>query len=103
AVEAGRLTWMSTVASGAATMKMMSSTSITSMNGVTLISWTSSSVSSPWSRRTLMAALLHTLWTSLGGGQRRGSPRGRRGRGGNTFEVAAHQPQYLGGGVSQQR
>ena len=31
----------STVASGAATMKMMSSTSITSMNGVTLISWAS--------------------------------------------------------------
>src|SRR5690606_2538689 len=30
---------MSTVASGAATMKMISSTSITSMNGVTLISW----------------------------------------------------------------
>jgi hypothetical protein len=38
AVDAGRLTAMSTVASGAATMKMMSSTSITSMNGVTLIS-----------------------------------------------------------------
>ena len=35
---------MSTVASGAATMKMMSSTSITSMNGVTLISCTSASV-----------------------------------------------------------
>jgi len=38
---------MSTVASGAATMKMISSTSITSMNGVTLISCISSSVSSP--------------------------------------------------------
>ncbi len=38
AVEAGRSTLMSTVARGAATMKMISSTSITSMNGVTLIS-----------------------------------------------------------------
>ena len=35
---AGRLTPRSTVASGAATMKMIRSTSITSMNGVTLIS-----------------------------------------------------------------
>ena len=35
-------------------MKMMSSTRITSMNGVTLISWTSLSWSSPWSRRTAM-------------------------------------------------
>src|SRR5262249_16088665 len=47
AVDAGRLTRMSTVASGAATMKIISSTNITSMNGVTLISCTSSSVSSP--------------------------------------------------------
>jgi hypothetical protein len=38
---------MSTVASGAATMKMISNTNITSMNGVTLISCTSSSASSP--------------------------------------------------------
>src|SRR5579864_981220 len=44
AVLAGRLTPMSTVASGAATMKMISSTRITSMNGVTLIScWISRS------------------------------------------------------------
>src|ERR1700760_1735247 len=34
----GRSTWMFTVRSGAATMKMMSSTSITSTIGVTLIS-----------------------------------------------------------------
>src|SRR5262249_50266062 len=54
AVEAGRSTAMSTVASGAATMKMINSTSITSMNGVTLISWTSSISALPWSRRTLI-------------------------------------------------
>src|SRR5262249_48674384 len=58
AVLAGRFTPMSTVASGAATMKMMSSTRITSMNGVTLIScWMSRS--SPLERcpsRTPMAA-----------------------------------------------
>ncbi len=41
AVEDGRSTGRSTVESGAATMKMISSTSITSMNGVTLISWVS--------------------------------------------------------------
>ena len=35
-------------------MKMISSTRITSMNGVTLISWISLKASSPWSRRTLM-------------------------------------------------
>ncbi|MCY1245363.1 hypothetical protein D9M72_585100 [compost metagenome] len=46
AVEAGRSTLMSTVASGAATMKMINSTSITSMNGVTLISWFSDRSSS---------------------------------------------------------
>src|SRR5579871_5276996 len=42
AVEAGRLTPMSTVASGAATMKMINRTSMTSMNGVTLISCSTS-------------------------------------------------------------
>ena len=47
AFDVGRSTGMSTVASGAATMKMISSTSITSMNGVTLISCTSSRSSSP--------------------------------------------------------
>jgi hypothetical protein len=36
AFDTGRSTAMSTVDNGAATMKMMSSTSITSMNGVTL-------------------------------------------------------------------
>jgi hypothetical protein len=38
AVEVGRSTATSTVASGAATMKMMSRTRMTSMKGVTLIS-----------------------------------------------------------------
>src|ERR1700686_1277609 len=47
AVLAGRSTPISTVASGAATMKMMSSTRITSMNGVTLISCRTSRSSSP--------------------------------------------------------
>jgi hypothetical protein len=56
---------MSTVASGAATMKMISSTSITSMNGVTLISCTSFSVSSPWSRRTLMMILSQAFLSLL--------------------------------------
>src|SRR5262245_9659066 len=57
ACKPGRLTWTSTVASGAAIMKMISSTRMTSMNGVTLISWMSSSSSLPWSRRTLMQLL----------------------------------------------
>jgi hypothetical protein len=43
---------MSTVASGAAIMKMISSTSITSMNGVTLISCASSRSGSPGASRT---------------------------------------------------
>jgi hypothetical protein len=47
AVNPGRLTLTSTVASGAAIMKMISSTRMTSMNGVTLISWMSSSSSLP--------------------------------------------------------
>src|SRR5450759_622766 len=47
AVLAGRLTPISTVASGAATIKMMSSTRMTSMNGVTLISCWISRSSSP--------------------------------------------------------
>jgi hypothetical protein len=38
ALEDGGLTAVSTVASGAATMKMISNTSITSMNGVMLMS-----------------------------------------------------------------
>src|SRR5215831_15320108 len=59
AVLAGKLTPMSTVASGAATMKMMSSTKMTSMNGVTLIScWMSrSSPSDRFPRRTAMMLL----------------------------------------------
>src|SRR5712671_2500324 len=85
----GRLTEMSTVASGAATMKMMSRTSITSMKGVTLISWTSSSSSLPWSRRTLIVC------SSLG---RR---RDRLAGAGATIEVAARQPQRLGRGIGE--
>ncbi len=57
AVDAGRLTATSTVASGAATMKMISSTRITSMNGVTLISWVSAK-SSPSCPRRIATALL---------------------------------------------
>src|SRR5215469_5967426 len=68
AVLAGRLTPISTVASGAATMKMIRSTRMTSMNGVTLIScWTSrSSPLEPEPSRNAMALLR--------------SPRQRRGR-----------------------
>src|SRR6516162_1845837 len=67
AVLAGRLTPMSTVASGAATMKMMSSTSMTSMNGVTLISCNTSrsSLSPREPRRIAMVSL-------RGSGQRHG-------------------------------
>src|SRR5579871_4731947 len=73
-------------------MKMISSTSITSMNGVTLISWTSSRSALPWSRRTLMAPP-----PSLGGGrQRRAAERA-------AVEIAAHQPQHLGRGVAELR
>src|SRR5580658_10507166 len=57
AFEVGRSTATSTVASGAAIMKMISSTKMTSMNGVTLISWISPSVLSPWSRRMLTGLL----------------------------------------------
>src|SRR6516165_11188727 len=81
---------MSTVASGAATMKMISSTSITSINGVTLISCISSSVSSPWSRQTLMT----THSSTLDGGQWRRPPRGRS-RHDGALEIAADEPQDL--------
>src|SRR5579872_3572799 len=57
AVEAGRSTATSTVARGAATMKMISSTSMTSMKGVTLISWLSTSSSSMEYRRSAMGLL----------------------------------------------
>ena len=49
ALEVGRFTATSTVESGAATMKMISSTSVTSMKGVTLMS-AISSMPSPVSR-----------------------------------------------------
>src|SRR5262249_48132243 len=83
---------MSTVASGAATMKIMSSTSITSMNGVTLISWTSFSASSPWSRRMTALSCSHvdTPCRSLGGRQC-----GGRRRGGGAVEIAANQREHL--------
>src|SRR6266545_7147233 len=84
---------MSTVASGAATMKMISSTSITSMNGVTLISWTSSSSSLPWSRRTLIVC-----GPALFGGSRK-----RGAQAPAAVEIAAHQQQDLGRGVAQER
>src|SRR5581483_5796756 len=59
AVDAGRLTPMSTVASGAATMKMINRTSITSINGVTLISCSTSnsSVLEPDGRRMAIGLL----------------------------------------------
>src|SRR5439155_7529831 len=53
AEEVGRSIGRSTVASGAATMKMIKSTSITSMKGVTLISWVSAK--SPSSSNSLPA------------------------------------------------
>src|SRR5262249_22400553 len=83
------LTLISTVASGAATMKIMSSTSITSMNGVTLISWTSLSASSLWSRRMTDLSCPHVC-RSLGGRQCGG---GRRG--GGAIEIAADQREHL--------
>ncbi len=49
AVELGKSTGRSTVESGAAIMKMISSTSMTSMNGVTLISCASPKSSSSFS------------------------------------------------------
>ena len=79
----------STVASGAATMKMMSRTSITSMNGVTLISWTSLSWSSPWSRRTLMV--------SLGGNRTPAIARTLVKS--SAIEIAADDPQDFGGSI----
>src|SRR5271154_6516114 len=89
ALEGGRSTAISTVASGAAIMKMINSTRMTSMNGVTLMSWISPSESSPWSRRMLMALL--------------------RGRDGGRIalrpldEVAAHQRHDLDAGVGIER
>src|SRR5690348_3691607 len=73
-------------------MKIMRSTSITSMNGVTLISWTSFSASSPWSRRMMALSCPHvdTPCHSLGGRQCGG---GRRG--GGAIEIAADQGQHL--------
>src|SRR5205807_2245703 len=81
------LTPMSTVASGAATMKIISSTRMTSMNGVTLIScWTSSSsLPDRVPRRTAMALLRRVR-------QRRGAA-----------AFATDQKQQLRRGVAEQR
>src|SRR5581483_10946897 len=85
AVLAGRLTPISTVASGAATMKMISSTRMTSMKGVTLIScWISrSSPPERVPRRTAMALL-------------------RGPQPGHAMAAADHQKQ-LGRGIAEQR
>src|SRR5579883_2276769 len=92
ALEDGRSTAMSTVASGAATMKMMSRTSMTSMNGVTLISWTSSSSSLPWSRRTLIGVASCLL-------RSRPHPMMLDA----AVEIAADEAQHLGRGVAELR
>src|SRR3977135_2401142 len=83
---------MSTVASGAAIMKMINSTRMTSMNGVTLISCTSARSISPWSSRTLMMLLRR---------RERGVPTALGGRrAGLAVEIAADQVQHLGGAIS---
>src|SRR5581483_5825334 len=87
AVEAGRSTATSTVDSGAATMKMMSSTSITSMKGVTLISCSSALPSSSPSRRAASGSL-----------RRPGDARPLPG----TVEIARDQAQHLGRGVADE-
>src|SRR5579871_6580538 len=97
-LEDGRSTATSTVASGAAIMKIMSRTRTTSINGVTLISWTTSAVSSPWSRRTAIALLRH--WH-----RGRTPPRieGVDAAGGRLAEIAAHQGEDLDAGVRIER
>src|SRR5262245_20637426 len=72
---------MSTVDSGAATMKMINSTSITSMKGVTLISWFSLRSSPPLSRPP--AICLRSLCCL-----------GRRNLDA-AIEIARHQPKHL--------
>src|SRR5262245_6060581 len=99
ALEAGRSTEMSTVASGAAIMKIMSSTRITSMNGVTLISWTSLNSSSPWSRRTLIVSY---STRKLLGGYGTTTFRGPLIEGA-TVEIAADDAQDFGGGIGMKR
>src|SRR6202043_1460560 len=95
ALEAGRSTETSTVASGAAIMKMISSTRMTSMNGVTLISCTSARSTSPWSRRTLIRSLRR---------RQGGFPSARRaGLAGVAIEIAAYQAEHLGGTVGVER
>ena len=83
---------MSTVASGAATMKMMSSTSITSMNGVTLISCSS---------RERVLAVIETdahgttrLLTASAAARAAGSAA-------RAVEIAADRAQHLGRRVAE--
>src|SRR5262249_56009463 len=82
------------VGGGGGTMKIVSTT-ITSINDVTLISCISSSVSSPWSRRTLMT----THSSTLDSGQWRRPPR-ERSRHDGALEVAANEPQDLRRGIA---
>src|SRR5260370_13002500 len=89
AVEEGRSTKISTVARGAATMKMINSTSITSMNGVTLISWVSTRSSS--SRAIRMDMRYSKLFRSV------------RQRQALAIEIAAHVSDHLRGSVREQR
>src|SRR5690348_5176062 len=91
ALAAGKLTAISTVASGAAIMKIMRSTSITSMNGVTLISCSSRSASSPWSRRALT-----DLLRRRGGASSVGRPTFKDA----AIEVATDEANDRGGGVA---
>src|ERR1700732_2552630 len=88
---------MSTVASGAAIMKMINSTSITSMNGVTLISCVSCMSRSPWSSRTLMTCSFGSLR------RQGGAPAALRRMAGLAVEVAAEQAQHLGGAIGVER
>src|SRR3954464_1831460 len=88
ALVAGRSTGTSTVASGAAIMKMISSTRITSMNGVTLISWVSAK-SSPSCPRRIATGLL-----------RRGPRNVRRG---DALAIAADQAHHQRRAVREQR
>src|SRR5690606_8974151 len=91
--EVGKSTLISTVASGAATMKMISSTSITSMNGVTLISWFSTR-SSFWELELRLPAIV--LLRSLG-------QLFPHGAGMTVVEIAADQPLDSRSGITEQQ
>src|SRR3954463_10380600 len=96
---AGRSTPRSTVASGAATMKMISSTSITSMNGVTLISWASARSSSlPRARIPNRAPMTALLRGACGAGRATAAIETAL-----KTSLAADQQQQLRRGVAEQR